>query len=92
MPKTPQGWINEGLILITATTQVVTQQLKDEIITREEAVKYLAKLKKARSQLDEARELLDKGLSLQAEDKAKLAHNLTLILHRELAKKAREAK
>ena len=92
VPKDAQGWINEGRITNVAIAQAVLDNVKNDIMTPAEGQAVLDKVKDYANKLNEAQKLLDTGLALQAEDKAKLVNNLIITLHKEVAKKARETK
>lgn len=92
MPTDAQSWINEGRVTNVAIAQAVLDNVNNEIMTPAEGQAVLDKVKEYVKALDEAQKLLDTGLALQAEDKAKLVNNLITSLHREVSKKARQEK
>lgn len=87
--QTAQATINETNILLTATANVVAQNLKDGVYTKAEAQSYLDKVKSLASQVDTAQALIRVG-DMTAMDKTKLIQQAVVVLHREVAARARK--
>lgn len=91
-PKTPQEAIDKTNIVLIAAANNVRDNVKSGVMTRDEALAAMAKLKELAAMTDEAQGLLDQGLAIQAQDKVKLVNTLLTSLQREIAQKAREVK
>lgn len=83
-----QASINEANILITATANVVVENVKAGIMTKAEGQGYVNKLREFANRVDDAQALVNSGLP-DAQSQAELVHRLVLALHREVAAKAR---
>ena len=91
-PKDAQGWINEGRVTLIATANLVSDNVKGDIMTPSEGQVVLNKVREYSKVLDDAQKLLDTGFANESIDKAKLVNTLITSLHKEVAAKAREAK
>jgi len=98
-PKTPQDWVNEANLMITATANVVRTQHTDGLITTEKKDRYKEILVHRARQVDDAQSLLDEiktlGDDIQvrkneilAINKAKLVTRILREIQRELAENA----
>ena len=88
--QTAQKAINEANVALAAAANVLTQQVTDGILTKQEAQAYLDRLKGYAKQVDGSKELLAKGLILDAKKEAELVAKLIIALHREVAARARK--
>jgi polyhydroxyalkanoate synthesis regulator phasin len=88
VPQTPQEAINEANITLTATATVIGQNVKDGIFTKDEAQRYVDKVRELGGQLDQAQALVKSGMP-DAKSRAELVRSLILALHREVATRAR---
>lgn len=88
-PKTPQEAINEANVYLTATANVIKQNVEDKIYTKDEAQKYLNKVRELSKKVDDAQVLVRAGLP-DAKDQAELVRSLIIALHREVAARARK--
>lgn len=91
-PKDAQGWINEGRVTLIATANLISDNVKGDIMLPQEGQVLLSKVREYSKVLDDAQKLLDTGFANEAIDKAKLVSTLITSLHKEVASKAREAK
>lgn len=87
-PTSPQEAINEANITLTATANVVAQNVKDGIFTKEEGQRYIDKVRDLAKKVDAAQKLVDTGMP-DAEKQAELVRDLIVALHREVAQRAR---
>ena len=85
-----QKTINESNIAITAAANVVAQNTIDGIWTKQEGQSYIAKLKDYAGKVDAAQKMLDSGDVLNAKNQAELLSKLIVVLHREVAARARK--
>lgn len=93
LPAAVQGvqkTITEANILITAAANVVSQNYKDGISTKEEAMAYALKLKGMADTLDSAQQALRLGDLTNAKNQAELIQKAITLLHKEVAAKARK--
>lgn len=88
--QTVQKTITEANILITAAANVVSQNYKDGISTKEEAMAYALKLKDMADTLDSAQQALRLGDLTNAKNQAELIQKAITLLHKEVAAKARK--
>lgn len=88
--QTVQKTITEANILITAAANVVAQNYKDGISTKEEAMAYALKLKDMADKLDSAQQALRLGDLTNAKNQAELIQKAITLLHKEVAAKARK--
>jgi hypothetical protein len=86
----PQGLINEGNVTLTATANVIAQNVQEGVMTREEAQSALDRVRTYAKRLDAAQALLDTGDLRNAATQAKLLSSLIIALQREVAAKARK--
>ena len=89
VPQTPQEAINEANVTLTATSNVIAQNVADGIFTKAEAQSYLDKVRELAKKVDDAQALVDAGLP-DAKDRAELVRRLIVALHREVAQRARQ--
>lgn len=85
-----QKAINEANVTLTATANVVAQNLADGILTKPEAQGYVAKLKGYAADVDNAQKLLDAGLVVDAQKQSELLSRLIIALHKEVASRRRQ--
>lgn len=85
-----QSAIDEANVLIAAAANVIAQNVKDGVMSRDEAQAALDRVRGFAGQLDEAQGLIREGQHVLAQNRAQLAHRLLLALHREVAAKARQ--
>ena len=85
-----QTAINEANILITATANVIAENVKAGIMTRLEGQKYVTKLKDYAQQVDNAQALVRTGDIFNAKTQAELLKKALLALHKEVAARARK--
>jgi soluble cytochrome b562 len=88
-PKSPQEAINEANVYLTATANVIKQNAEDKVYTKDEAQRYLDKVRDLAKQVDNAQALVTAGLP-NAKDQAELVRALIIALHREVAARARK--
>lgn len=88
-PKTPQEAINEANVTLTATANVIAQNVKDGIYTKDEGNRYLGKVRELADKVDAAQKLVNAGLP-DAAKQAEIVRSLILALHREVAARARQ--
>jgi hypothetical protein len=88
-PKTPQEAINEANVTLTATANVIAQNVKDGIYTKDEGNRYLGKVRELADKVDAAQKLVNSGLP-DAKQQAEIVRSLVLALHREVAQRARQ--
>lgn len=86
--KSPQDAINEANVTLTAVANVIAQNVKDGIFTKDEAQKYLDQVKDLARKVDTAQALIRAGDPKGAEQ-AELLRTLIVALHREVAARAR---
>lgn len=86
-----QKTINEANVLITAAANVVAQNYKDGISTKEEAMSYALKLKDMADKLDFAQQSLRLGDLGSAKTQSELIQKAITLLHKEVAQKARKS-
>ena len=85
-----QTYINEANVTLTAAANVVAQKRKDNIITVAERDSYVDKIRDFAKQADDVQALLDTGDIEKGFNQAELLKRLIVILHREVATKARQ--
>lgn len=85
-----QGAINETNVTLAATANVIAQNLSDGTMTKDEAQVALNQVKDYATKADDAQNLLDKGLVLDAKSQAELVRGLISALHKQVAAKARK--
>lgn len=85
-----QHAVNEGYVLLTASYNVVADNVGSGVMTKDEGRGYIEKLDGFKAKLDAAHDLLKGGKALEARDKAELLRSLILALHKEVAAKARK--
>ena len=85
-----QSAIHEANILLNAAARVIGQNVQDKIMTKAEGQKALDQVRSYATDVDRAQRLLDSGDVLNAQNQAELAKKLIVILHREIAEKARQ--
>ena len=84
--------VNEANLSLTAAANVVAGNLKDRVWTKAQAQGYLDKIKDLSHQVDRAQELIRLGDFTQGKTQAEVVKAALIILHREIAAKAREGK
>ena len=84
--------VNEANLGLTAAANVVAGNVKDRIWTKTQAQPYLDKIRDYARQTDRAQELIRLGQFDAGKTQAEATKALILILHREIAAKAREVK
>lgn len=87
--QTTKKLIEEAGVLITAVSNVVVQNLEDGVMLPDEAMNVAKQLKEADKALDQAEALLQAGDVLGAKNKAELTRQVILVLHKQVAAKAR---
>jgi len=85
--QTVQKAINEANIALTATANVIAQNVLEGIMTKPEAQSALDKVKDYGKKVDAAQVMLNTGDVLNAKTQAELLSSLILALHREVAKR-----
>ena len=85
--QTVQKAINEANITLTATANVIAQNVLEGIMTKPEAQSALDKVKDYAKKVDAAQVMLNTGDVLNAKNQAELLSSLILTLHREVAKR-----
>ena len=90
--ETAQLAVNEANLSLTAAANVVAGNLKDRVWTKAQAQGYLDKIKDLSHQVDRAQELIRLGDFTQGKTQAEVVKAALIILHREIAAKAREGK
>jgi len=85
--QTVQKAINEANIALTATANVIAQNVLEGIMTKPEAQSALDKVKDYGKKVDAAQVMLNTGDVLNAKTQAELLSSLILTLHREVAKR-----
>lgn len=85
-----QNAVNEANLGLTAAANVVAGNVKDRIWTKAQAQPYLDKIKDYAQQVDRAQELIRLGEFGAGKTQAEATRALIVILHREIAAKARE--
>jgi hypothetical protein len=88
-PQSPQAVINETNVLLTASANVIAQNVKDGIYTKDEGNRYLGKVRELADKVDAAQKLVNSGLP-DAKQQAEIVRSLVLALHREVAQRARQ--
>lgn len=88
--QTAQTAINEANILLIAAANVLGQQLTDGIVSKPEAQLQLNQIREFAARVDRAQQMLDTGDVLGAQNQAELAQRLLIVLHREIAQRARK--
>lgn len=84
--------VNEANLALTAAANVVAGNVKDRIWTKAQAQGYLNKIRDYARDVDRAQELIRLGSFELGKSQAELTKSLIIILHREIAAKAREGK
>lgn len=84
-----QKMINEANILITASANVVAQNLKDGVMTQAENDSYAVQLRQIAAKVDSAQSLLRLGDFTNARSQAETMQRAISALHREVASRAR---
>lgn len=82
--------INEANLALTAAANVISANVKDRIWTKNQAQDYLNKVRDYAKQVDRAQELVRFGDFAQGKTQAEAVKALIVILHREIAAKARQ--
>lgn len=85
-----QNAVNEANLGLTAAANVIAANVKDRIWTKQQAQPYLDKVKDYARQVDRAQELIRLGQFDSARTQAEAVRALIVVLHREVAAKARE--
>lgn len=85
-----QRAINETNVLITASANVLGQNLKDGVMTKVEVDLYAAQLRQMATQTDRAQDLLRLGDVSSSKTQAELIQKAITALHKEVAAKARK--
>ena len=81
--------VNEANLSLTAAANVITQNLKDKVWTKQQAQGYLDKVRLYAKDVDKAQDLVRLGQFELGKSQAELTKSLIIILHREIAAKAR---
>ena len=81
--------VNEANLSLTAAANVVAGNVKDRIWTKEQAQGYLNKIRDYARDVDRAQDLVRAGQFELGKSQAELTKSLIIILHREIAQKAR---
>ena len=84
-----QNAVNEANLSLTAAANVIAQNVKDGIWTKEQGRTYLDKVKNYAKQVDRAQELVKLGEFGQGKTQAEAVKALIIVLHREAAAAAR---
>lgn len=84
-----QNAVNEANLSLTAAANVIAQNVKDGIWTKEQGKTYLDKVKDYAKQTDRAQELVRLGEFGQGKTQAEAVKALIVVLHREAAAAAR---
>jgi len=87
--KSPQDAINEANVVLTATAQLVKENVTNGVMTKEEGKSVLDEVKKYSVQVDSAQALLLAGNPLEAQNQIKLLNSAILSLQKRVAEKAR---
>lgn len=82
--------VNEANLSLTAAANVVTQNVKDRVWTKDQAQGHLNKIKELSHQVDRAQELIRLGDFAGGKTQAEIVKAGLVILHREIAQKARQ--
>ena len=82
--------VNEANLSLTAAANVVAGNVKDRIWTKEQAQGYLNKIRDYARDVDRAQDLVRAGQFELGKSQAELTKSLIIILHREIAAKARQ--
>ena len=87
--ETAQLAVNEANLSLTAAANVIAQNVKDKVWTKQQAQSHLDKVKDLSHQVDRAQELIRLGDFTQGKTQAEVVKAGLVILHREIAAKAR---
>ena len=90
-PRTPQDYINEGNILLTAIAKTVTSNVNAGTMTPAERDSVMDDWRKFTSDIDAAQTLLDSGKATEAQQRARIINQAIKALHKKVAAKAKEA-
>ena len=85
-----QKLINEANVLLTATANVVANNVRDGIWSPATGQAYLDKLIIYATQVDEAQDMLDMGMTDGALNQAQLLSSFIQALNKEVARRANE--
>ena len=88
--ETAQLAVNEANLSLAAAANVVSSNVKDRIWTKEQAQGYLNKIRDYAKDVDRAQDLVRAGQFELGKSQAELTKSLIIILHREIAAKARQ--
>ena len=82
--------VNEANLSLAAAANVITQNVKDKVWTKQQAQSHLDKVKDLSHQVDRAQELIRFGDFTGGKTQAEIVKAGLVILHREIAAKARQ--
>ncbi len=85
-----QNAVNEANLGLTAAANVIAANVKDKIWSKEQAQGYLEKVKEYAKRADSAQELINLGKFSEGKTQAEALRSLIIVLHREIAVRARE--
>lgn len=85
-----QASINEANLALTAAANVITENVKEGIWTKDQAQGHLNRVKDYARRVDRAQELVRLGDFTKGKTEAEAVKALILILHREIAAQARK--
>ena len=82
--------VNEANLSLAAAANVIAQNVKDRVWTKQQAQGHLDKVKDLSHQVDRAQELIRLGDFTGGKTQAEIVKAGLVILHREIAAKARQ--
>ena len=91
-PASPQGAINESRALVIAAADEISAQVAVQLMSRDQAQRWLGQVREINGDLDRAQEYLDVGSIEDAKQRTAVARALLYELQAQLRQRRKDAK